>query len=220
MKYILFLSFITVHLFALTPDALEKKLKYYLEKKFTSYYPTMLINKIEITPNQDIPKETKIVRIYLPNNSVKREHGSFSAILKSKNRQKRIYFKYSIDAKVSVLKAVTNIKRHTPLSSSLFERVTIKFTNFYDQPVLKLFNLESKNHIPQGKILINRLIRDIPLIHKKDKLTAIITSEGIELNFPVTALEDGSIGELIRVRRDTSKIFQAKIISENQVLIK
>ena len=220
MKYIVLLSFITAHLFAISSDALEKKLKYYLEKKFTSYYSSMTIKKINISPNQKIPEDCEIVRVYLPNNSIKRESGSFSAIIKTTKRQRRIYFKYNIDAKVSVLKATTDIKRHSPLSSALFEQVTIKFSNFYDKPILKLFGLEAKNHIPQGKILIKRLIRGIPLIHKKDKMTAIINSGGIELNFPVTALEDGSIGEHIRVRRDTNKIFQAIIISQSQVQIR
>lgn len=220
MKYIIFLTFITAQLFALSPNAIEKKLKFYLEKKFSSYYPTMLINKIQITPNQEIPKSSEIVRVYLPNNSIKRENGSFSAILKTTKKQKRVYFKYNIDAKVSVLKAITDIKRRSPLSSTLFEKVTIKFTNFYDRPILNTVGLEAKNHIPQGKILIKRLARGIPLVHRKDKLTAVINSEGIQLNFSVTALEDGSIGENIRVKRDTNKIFQAVITSATEVTIR
>ena len=215
MKTIFFMTLLAIQLFSY-----EDKLKNFLEKKFLSYYPTMSINSITIKPNNKIPKGYKFKKVYFSKNSLKRENGNFSTIFSDGKNSKRVFFKYFIDATVQVLLANEDIRRGTPLSREFFTTIPIKFDNFYDRPVVDLRNLEAKTFIVKGKILTSRMVRKIPDIHRNDEVTAEARDGGIVVDFMVRALEDGRIGEIIRVKRGDKKIFKAKVISSSKVLIK
>ncbi len=211
--------FITLIL-ALQLFSYEQKLKNYLDKKFSSYYPTMTIKSIEIKANNTIPKGYKLKKVYFSKNSIKRENGNFSAIFSDGESNKRIYFKYFIDASVQVLLANIDIRAKTPLSMDFFTQIPLKFDNFYDKPVTDVYKLEAKTLIVRGKILTSRMVRKIPDIHRNDEITAEARDGSIVLDFPVRALEDGRVGEVIKVKRGNKKILKAKVISSNKVLIK
>ena len=215
MKTIFMILLLTLQLFSY-----EQKLKNYLDKKFTSYYPTMTIKSIKIKANNTIPKGYKLQKVYFPKNSIKRENGNFSAIFSDGDSDKRIYFKYFIDATVQVLLANMDIRSKTPLSMDFFTQIPLKFDNFYDKPVTNAAKLEAKTLIVRGKILTNRMVRKIPDIHRNDEVTAEARDGSIVLDFSVRALEDGRVGEYIRVKRGSKKILKAKVLSSNKVLIK
>ncbi len=198
----------------------EEELKSYLHRKFIAYYPTMTITNITINANNNIPKNYKLKRVFFQKNSIKRERGNFSAIFGDKKNEKRIYFKYFIDASVNVLMANFDIRNKTPLERNFFTKISIKFNNFYDKPVIKLDNIETKTFIQKGKILTSRMVRKIPDIHRNDTITAEARDGRIILDFTVRALEDGRVGEYIRVKRGSKKILKAKVLSSNKVLIK
>lgn len=210
----------TILLLSLQLFSYEQKLKNYLDKKFTSYYPTMTIKKIDIKANNDIPKGYKLKKVYFPKNSLKRENGNFSAIFSDGESDKRIYFKYFIDASVQVLLANMDIRSKTPLSMDFFTQIPLKFDNFYDKPVTNVSKVEAKTFIVRGKILTSRMVRKIPDIHRNDEVTAEARDGSIVLDFPVRALEDGRVGEFIRVKRGNKTILKAKVLSSNKVLIK
>ncbi len=215
MKTIFIILLLSLQLFSY-----EQKLENYLDKKFTNYYPTMTIKSIKIKANNSVPKGYKIQKVYFPKNSIKRENGNFSAIFSDGKNEKRIYFKYYIDATVQVLLANMDIRNKTPLSMDFFTQIPLKFDNFYDKPVTNVAKLEAKTFIVRGKILTNRMVRKIPDIHRNDEVTAEARDGSIVLDFPVRALEDGRVGEYIRVKRGSKKILKAKVLSFNKVLIK
>ncbi len=193
----------------------------YLHKRFINFYPTMVINSIKIIPNNSIDSGFSLKKIYFSKNSLKRERGNFSAIYIKNNREKRIYFKYEIDAKVKVYVANTPLKSGTKLEKDFFDTTFIKFTNFYDTPVIHLNGLELKISIPSGKILTKRMVRKIPDIHRGDIITAKAVDGKVVVYLPVKSLQDGSKGEVIRVKRENSnKILKGIILSNNKVLIK
>jgi len=215
MKKIILLFILTLELFSY-----EESLKNYLERKFTSYYKTMSVKSITIKANNTIPKGYKLKRVFFPKNSIKRENGNFSAIFGNGIKQKRIYFRYYIDAVVSVLLANFDIRNGSPLSMDFFTQIPLKFDNFYDKPIIDVSGYEAKTYIPKGKILTSRLVRKVPDIHRNDEVTAEARDGRIVVDFPVRALEDGRIGEYIRVKRGNKKILKAKVLSSNRVLIK
>jgi len=212
---ILFLSLV-INIYAFTD---EDRLQNFIYKKFVAYYPSINIESIDIKPNSQIPKTFTLDRVYFQKNSLKRDSGSFSAIYSDGKREKRVYFKYNIKATVPVLVAVADIPSHTPLDSSMFTNTSIRFTNFYDKPILKVEGKESKTFIPRGKILVSRLVRNIPAIHRGDFVQGVAKDGGVEVFVSVKALQDGGIGEMIRVKRDGYKIFKAKVISSELVEI-
>jgi flagella basal body P-ring formation protein FlgA len=217
MKIFLIIILFVTNLFSFEA---EDRLENYIYKKFVSYYPTMSVKKVTIKLNSTIPKGYKLDRVYFQKNSLKRDSGNFSAIYSDGVHEKRVYLKYNIKATVPVLVAIDDIPSHTSLDSSYFMTTSIKFTNFYDKPILKVEGYESKTFIPKGKILVSRLVRGIPAIHRGDIVQAVAKDGGIELSFLAKALQDGIVGESIRVKRDGYKILKAKVISSGLVEIK
>jgi len=216
LKIVILFCIFVLNLFSFTD---EDRLQNYVYKKFVSYYPSMSIQSVTIKPNSDIPKGYKLNRVYFQKNSLKRESGNFSAIYSNDDSEKRVYFKYSIKATVPVLVSIDDIASHTPLNSAMFYTSSIKFTNFYDKPVLKVDGKESKVFIPKGKIIVSRLLRAIPAIHRGDVVQALATDGGVELYFSVKALADGGVGDMIRVKRDGYKVLKARVLSSEQVQI-
>ena len=221
MKAIILFLLLTLTLFSAQVKDFEKEIKSFLYKKFTTYYKTLNINQISLSSNQNnlkIDNNFKIYQIILPKNALKREKGTLSVILTNKTKQKRLYFRYKIDADALVFVAAEDIEAYTPLMQSMFFTKRIKFTNFYDKPIVDLQGLESKVFIPQGKILIQRLVRKIPLVHRGDLLSAVARDGRVEVFFNVKALDDGQKGEVIKVRREY-KILKAKVLSRSEVEI-
>ena len=215
MKKIILLIIFTIELFSY-----EESLKNYLERKFTSYYKTMSIKSITIKANNTIPKGYRLKKVFFPKNSIKRENGNFSAVFSDDTKQKRVYFRYSIDAVVDVLLAKFDIRSGSALSMDFFTQIPLKFDNFYDKPVVDVSGYEAKTYIPKGKILTSRLVRKVPDIHRNDEITAEARDGRIVVDFSVRALEDGRVGEYIRVKRGNKKILKAKVLSSHKVLIK
>jgi len=216
VKILLFITLIFSNLISFEG---EKKLENYIYKKFTGYYPSMSVSSIMIKANSTIPKGYKLSRVFFQKNSLKRENGNFSAIYSKDSYEKRVFLKYHIDATVPVFVATDAITSHTPLDSSMFSIKTIKFTNFYDKPIQKLAGYESKTYLPKGKILTSRLVRKTPLIYRNSTVNAVASDGGLEVYFTAKALEDGSLGQVIKVKRDR-KILRAKVISQDKVQIR
>lgn len=78
----------------------------------------------------------------------------------------------------------------------------------------------TKLSISEGKPVLLKNIEDPPLVKKGDQVTIEVTRGGISISCSGTAVEEGRLGELIRVRRDDSNIeYRAKVKSASSVVI-
>ena len=81
-------------------------------------------------------------------------------------------------------------------------------------------NLSSQRAIKAGEILDKRFLIKKTAIYRTTPVIATFQSGGIQLSIEVTAMENGSIGDYIKVKsKEYNKIYQGKLISSNQVLI-
>jgi len=81
-------------------------------------------------------------------------------------------------------------------------------------------NLTSQRAIKAGDIVDKRFLAKQTTILRSSPVVAIFQSGGIRLTIEVTAMENGGIGDYIKVKSsEYNKVYQGKVISSNQVLI-
>lgn len=81
-------------------------------------------------------------------------------------------------------------------------------------------NLTSQRNIKAGDVIDKRFLAKQTTIFRSSPVVATFQTGGISLSIEVTALENGGIGDYIKVRsKEYNKIYQGKVISSNQVLI-
>jgi len=199
-----------------------KNIEKVIHDSYTKKYPTIEIESIRVkqigkTPrNFDTFKEQEIV---LPKPALKRDKSTISVLYSTPKKDKKIYFKYQIKAKISIYKATNLIPRETPLTLENLHLEKIPFTNIISQPIGKddLNRYSAKRAIKKNRIITILDIKKSLDIIKNQHVNATIVDEDLKITFQAKALQSGFIGDIIKIKRGKKKIFRAKIVSKNRV---
>lgn len=218
-KLCLFL-FLSISLFANGEIHIEK-IKKYVKEEFLKTYPNMNINSLVIKRYSKLPKEFqtyKLKEIYISKANLKKEKGSISAIFTNDIKKRKLYYNYTLEATVEVLRANQYIQKNRTLSDDLVDFITIKFTNFYQKPITAYYlnKYRARTTIITGKILTTRHISKVTTIKRGDSLRATLRDGGVEVSFSAVALKDAHVGDIIKIKRNHNSFFQAKIISNTE----
>ncbi len=175
------------------------------------------IKQIGKTPRKfDTFKEEEI---FLSKPALKRSQSTISVLYSTPKKDKKIYFKYQIKAKIPVYKATTLIRKDTSLTLENLHLEKILFTNIVSTPISKeyLNRYSAKRTIKKNKIITIRDIKQSLDIMKNQHINAIISDGELKITFQAKALQSGFIGDIIKIKRGKKKIFKAKIVSKNRV---
>ncbi|MFN3946713.1 MAG: flagellar basal body P-ring formation chaperone FlgA [Aquificaceae bacterium] len=82
----------------------------------------------------------------------------------------------------------------------------------------ELNNYVASTRIPKGTILRRSLLRELPAVKSGDVVDAVYKSGNIEINFQAIALDGGTVGKLMRIKRD-GKIMRGRVLSRGKVEI-
>ncbi len=202
----------------------EQKIIEYLQKEFTKNYQNIDINNIVVERYSILPKDFhlyKLDSIYLAKGNLRREKGSVSATFSKNGQKRKVYYRYTIDATVDVLRANQYIQKGKTITDDMVDFISIKFTNFYQKPITKWYlnRYRANRSIVDGKILTTKHITKITTLKRGDIVTAILRDGAIEVTFSAKTLKDGYVGDIIKIKRDYSSFFNAKIISATEVEI-
>jgi len=81
-------------------------------------------------------------------------------------------------------------------------------------------NMTSRKILKAGEIVDKRYLVKQTAVHRSTPVVAIFQSGGIRLSLEVIAMENGGIGDYIKVHsKEYNKVYQGKVISSNKVLI-
>lgn len=76
-------------------------------------------------------------------------------------------------------------------------------------------NLESDHPIKKNDLYV-----DSAIIHKGENVTVRFIKKNLSIEIPCTALSNGNIGDVIRVRSlDTNKTLSGKVVNDGSILI-
>lgn len=117
--------------------------------------------------------------------------------------------------------AKDRIKRGSLISSSdieLSKREISLLPQKYFSEIESIVGKISKGTIYQGSVVYEWMIKEMPEVFKGSKIKILAKGDGILVEAEGSALQDGRIGDKIKVRRNNSKNdIEAKIISSKEV---
>ena len=201
-----------------------KKIKQMIKEKFKERFKSIKINKIDISsPSSLMPSISSyhIQKIELKNRAFRRKSGTFSVVLKKGDKQKKIYLKYDIDATIVVFKANYNLRNGKILKKIDYKQTRVKLENLPPN-ILTLKPLENyiiKGYIRKGAILDQNHFKIKKDLLKGDYIKAILSDENMVLEIDAHLLTDANIGDKIKIRTVSGKVFDAKIVSKKRAEI-
>ncbi|MBP1680207.1 MAG: FlgA protein [Proteobacteria bacterium] len=194
-------------------------------KKFQEVAPSVMIDeKPRISIKTSLPADFKryeLVDIHISDAMLKRNSGSFVAIFKVGDREKKLYFTYEINAKVKVFKAKRNLLNGKILTNDDYESVWVSLDTPPTRAILNEIpqNVVIKNGIKEGQILTDFHFDVKKVLSKKESIKALFKEEGLVIEVQATLLEDGNVGDIVKIKTEQGKILNAKILSRHEAII-
>ncbi len=222
LKIIFLLFFSGLTLFATSIQ--EDKIKHLIEEKFLTHYPSMNIENITIKPTSTLIhklKEYKVSKVAITKDDLRRNKGSILVTFAKNHKQRKLYYKYNINATINLYVANEHIQKGRIITPNIVNLESIKFKSLYHEPFkAQDFNqYYAKYTIKENRPLTYEKLKKNRAIKRNDHVTAIIQDGGVVLNFKATALQEGDIGDIINIRKSYKKRFKAQIISNTTVKV-
>ncbi len=145
------------------------------------------------------------------------------AVLVGRRVQKEMSITADIRHFGQVLVADIGLRRGEELATetvTLAERdITRNKNGFFTDPT-ELEGLRMRRVIRPGNVLTQRHVEPIPVVQRGDGITLIAGSAHLQISLPGEAMQDGGIGERIRVRNPASgKVLYGEVVDSKNVLV-
>ncbi len=192
-----------------------------IEKAFLTTYPTMHIEKISLKLLSPLPKESSISfeDVTLTKAALKRAKGNFTLVVRYKKRLRKLYGSYTLTATIPVYKAARNIPADTLLTKEMLLATRIPFTYLYKDPidasVLGTYRL--KHTVKSGKILNRSDLKCDFAVNRNDTVTASLQEGGLRITFRAKALQNGKIGDNIKIKKGYNTLLKARVTAKGEV---
>ena len=220
MKLFVYLLFFTLTLHA-TP-AQEAKIRSMIEQAFSRHYPTMQIHTVTLKPATSLVKrlgEYSVTHVAITKDNLRRNRGNVMVTFEKGKKRRKLYYKYTIGADITLYTAATGIQRNRALTPDIAVKKTVPFKTLYHKPVDEndFYNYIVKQNIKADAILSRNQLKKRTDIQRNDKVRAIIRDGALALSFEAKALQSGNTGDIIKIRKDYKKHFKARILSNTEV---
>ena len=194
-------------------------------KKFQEVSPSVVIeDRPRIAAKSSLPNDFKryqLVGIFIADTMLKKSNGTFVAIFKVGDKERKLYFSYAMNAKVMVFKAKRNLLNGKILTNDDYESILVSLETLPNRTFLGEIpqNATTKAAIKEGQILADYHFDVKKTLSKKESIKALLKEEGMVIEVQATLLEDADIGDIIKIKTDQGKILNAKIVSRNEAII-
>ena len=194
-------------------------------KKFQEVSPSVLIEeKPRISVKSSLPADFQryqLVGVSIPETTLKKNNGSFIAIFKVGDKERKLYFTYEMNAKVMVFKAKRNLQSGKILQDDDFERVFVNIDSLPSKAIVGALspNLIVKNYVKEGQIFSEYFFDTKKDVMKKESIKAFLSEGSLVIELHVTLLDDANIGDIVKVKTEQGKVLNAKILSAKEAMI-
>lgn len=142
-------------------------------------------------------------------------------VLEDDAERERIFVRTQIKLFADVVTAKNSLKKGSSLASGdlqLKEKNVLQFGNDYFSTTSPLLGKQTAGYVRAGSVITKRMIKTIPAIKRNHPVTIIVKEAGLMIEAAGVALEDGSVGDLIKVKRKKSKdVIQGKVNAPGKV---
>ncbi len=191
-------------------------LKNQLQSKLIEKYPTIKIDDIIITPRGYLPSLAKDAKGFFDERFYLSSEGTFYIVDSSGLRR---YLDYSVHATLAVLHTSQSVTRKEKLNGFNTVFKPIPFTTFKDIPLTQLPHELSRyrSNLKPNHLLSVRQIETMPMVLKNEKVVVEVKNDAVIVEFGATAVQEGSLYDIITIQKSDGKRVKAKVIGENRV---
>lgn len=189
-------------------------IEYYQEK-----HPSIKIKSVIVTPRgyvKQLPKQFEV-------KMQKKSHLSNSGTLSIKTlEKKKLFFDYTLDAKVYVYTAKKGMKKGERISLLNTTKKQVQLDKFKAMPInIEHLNItQSKKNMKADYIINIRDIETLNLVKRGAHVSATFKDSNINISFSAESLQNGKLNDIITIQKRNKKRLRAKVIGKNRVEIK
>jgi flagella basal body P-ring formation protein FlgA len=212
MKYLLFIL-LTVQLLA---QSFEEQALQYLQKEFPEY------QKIEMQLQNNFSSDEKIIIDYSRNINLGKGIVFIPVIATKGKKTSASVVSVRVKFYKKLLVANKDIDKKETFTQGNFEQRVMDVTRLNGNPVkteMDVTDYYAKSFIKKGEILFEEKIEKIPLISSGDKVFAEVRNGNVVVTTEAFARQQGSMGDVIELVSSNNKIFKARILDANKVVV-
>ena len=190
-----------------------------LRKLYTKAYKHINITSVTVTPMHYLDTLPKNYTVLFNKYTSLSNKGVLS--IKTQDN-KKIFFNYKISATVTVLLTRDSIKKGSELSNINIKKNSIILTKFRAMPiqVLHVGKYQSKYNLKKDKILTIREVTGLYLVKRNSFVNVKLKSAGMIIFFSAKALQNGRLGDIIRVVEKNGKKIKVSVTGKNKAEMK
>jgi len=194
--------------------ALESEVK----QQYLQHYPTMQVLSVTLAPRSYLASLPKSYTLSLRKNDLRRDHGTFYIRFKD---NRKLYFDYYISAMIDVIHSIKTLDRKTGLTPFNTTLRTIPFATLRKEPLTSIGTGDHRlrRKVKAGTPIGLRDVETSPLVKRADDVVVTMHSDGLFIEFPAVALEDGLLHDIIAIRKHNGQRLKAKVTGPNSVEI-
>ena len=127
-----------------------------------------------------------------------------------------------MDAHVNIYTSKKNIKKKEKLSAINTTKNSIILDRFKAKPIqdIEKSSLQSKHSISKNKILTVRDAQALSLVRKGSIINVNFNRDNMSISFSAKALDDGKLGQVIRVQKTSGKKIRVTVTGKNKAEIR
>ncbi|MEA2073360.1 MAG: flagellar basal body P-ring formation chaperone FlgA [Campylobacterota bacterium] len=135
---------------------------------------------------------------------------------------KKIFFNYTIEARINVLIAKENIQKDEELSITNLKKNSIILDKFRAMPLQKInkATIQAKHRIKQGSVVTLRDTVNLTLVKRGSKVNVTVVESGISISFLAKANQNGRYGQSISITNSNGKKLKAVVTGRNTAEIR
>ena len=181
---------------------------------YSKSYSSIAIEKILVYPRSYISKLPNNYSVHFPKKAQLSNKIIFSI---ETPQRKKIFFNALIFAHINVLIAREKIHKGDALSNVNTKKKSIMLQKFSSHPLERVQNgrYQAKHNIKKGKILTQRDVVSQVYIHRGATVSITLKNNGIFINFSAKAIQNGRLGEIIKVRNENGKTLRVRVLGHN-----
>lgn len=189
-----------------------------LTLEIQSYYKKMYENidilDISIMPRGYIEKLPEHYDVYFQSRSYL--SNSSTLYLKTADK-KKIFFDYTIEAILPVVKSTKPIKRSEAITMMNAKSEFVKLDKFRYAPLQSISaQIQSKHQLRAQRIILLSDIETLKVVRRGSIINISHANEAIFITFSARALQDGKLNDIIEVQKSDGTRLRVKVTGKNQ----
>lgn len=150
---------------------------------------------------------------------LKRKEGTFDVVVEEKGRNKKVFFKYKLEATLEGIITIGEISGGQTIGYQNARVVEIPFDKVSSELMRseELGKVAVRSYTPKNVLVTHDRLVAKRVVKRGDRIVVSVQEGGVLLEFVLEALKNGAIGDVIRAKAlEGKKTYEVKIVDEGR----